>query len=290
MNSSQAKKIQIVNFLNKIQIFPKSEKKNENWYLSPLHTESTPSFKVDTTKNLWYDHGLGSGGTIIDLVMSLYNVNFSDALKKLDNESIDFSFSTAKKEPKEPLKIQKKSEVKISKIQDLQNLALIEYLIKRGFKSPLKLLKRGLKEVYYSQNNKNYFSLAFQNDSSGFETRNPYFKGCIDSKDITTIKGIDNSKLSIFEGFLDYFSALEYYQIDNFQSDVIVLNSLSNKLKINELLNSKKYTKIYLFLDNDNAGISTKIEFFSINNNCIDCSNIYENFKDFNEFLVSKKV
>ena len=287
MNSAQAKQIKIVDFLNKIQIFSKSEKKNENWYLSPLHTETTPSFKVDTNKNLWYDHGLGSGGTIIDLVMALYNLNFTDALKKLDNQDIDFSFSQAKKEPQ---KIQKKSEIEIKKIQDLQNLALVEYLIKRGFKSPLKLFNSGLKEVYCSQNNKTYFSIAFKNDSDGYETRNPYFKGCIDSKDITTIKGIDNSKLSIFEGFMDYFSALEYYQIDSFKSDVVVLNSVSNKSKINELLNSNKYSKIYLFLDNDRAGNETKIEFFNINKNCINCSKIYKNFKDFNEFLVSKKV
>ena len=70
----------------------------------------------------------------------------------------------------------------------------------------------------------------------------------------------------------------------------VVLNSVSNKSKINELLNSNKYSKIYLFLDNDRAGNETKIEFFNINKNCIDCSKIYKNFKDFNEFLVSKKV
>jgi len=287
MNSAQAKKIQIVDFLNKIQVFPKSEKKSENWYLSPLHEETTASFKVDTTKNLWYDHGLGSGGTIIDLVMAMYNFNFTDALKKLDNQDINFSFSIAKKEPQ---KIQKKSEIEIKKIQDLQNLALIEYLIKRGFKTPLKLFNRGLKEVYYSQSNKNYFSLSFENDSEGYETRNSYFKGCIGKKDITTIKGVDNSKLSIFEGFLDYLSALEHYQIDSFKSDVIVLNSVSNKSKLIEQLNSDKYNNIYLFLDNDKAGIETKMDFFNINKSCIDCSNIYKNFKDFNEFLVSKKV
>ena len=154
----------------------------------------------------------------------------------------------------------------------------------------MKLFNRGLKEVYYSQNNKTYFSLAFKNDSGGYETRNPYFKGCIGSKDITTIKGIDSSKLSIFEGFMDYFSVLEYQQIDGFKSDVIVLNSLANKSKIYDILNSIKYNKIYLFLDNDQAGIEAKLEFFNINENCIDCSKIYKNFKDFNDFLVSKKI
>jgi len=89
---------------------------------------------------------------------------------------------------------------------------------------------------------------------------------------------------------MDYFSALEHYQIDSFKSDVVVLNSIANKSKINELLNSNKYSKIYLFLDNDRAGDETKIEFFDINKNCIDCSNIYKNFKDFNEFIKKNEV
>jgi len=280
LNSAQAKKIKIIDYLNI------STEKKEIMIKSPFNqNEKTASFKIETSKNIWFDHAQGVGGNILDLVMQLNSCNLSQALQLLSNS--DFSFSPAKKESQ---KIQKKSEIEIKKIQDLQNLALIKYLIKRGFKSPLELNKRGLKEVYYSQNNKTYFSLAFKNDSDGYETRNAYFKGCIGSKDITTIKGIYNLKLSIFEGFMDYFSTLEHYQIDSFKSDVIVLNSVSNKSKIYELLNSNKYSKIYLFLDNDKAGNETKIEFYNKNKNCIDCSNIYKNFKDFNEFLVSKKV
>lgn len=39
--------------------------------MSPLRRENTPSFKVNAAKNLWYDHGAGRGGTIIDLAMEL---------------------------------------------------------------------------------------------------------------------------------------------------------------------------------------------------------------------------
>ena len=282
MNSTQAKKIPITSILPD----PIKINGSDYWYFSPLHEEKTPSFKVDADKNFWYDHGLGLGGNIVEFVMALNNINFSQALQKLESNNIDFSFSQAKKQSQKP---QKKTEIEIIKIQDLQNLALIEYLKKRGFYNLL-LFNSALQEVYYFQNNKKYFSLAFKNNSGGYETRNAYFKGCIGSKDITTIKGIDNSKLSIFEGFLDYFSALQFYKIDKFKSDVIILNSISNKSKIDDLLYSNQYKKIYLFLDNDEAGNKAKLDFFTINKNCIDCSKIYKNYKDFNEFLVSKEV
>ena len=50
-----------------------SKKGNNWWYLSPLHSERTASFKVDISRNLWYDFGLGKGGNILALAMELYN-------------------------------------------------------------------------------------------------------------------------------------------------------------------------------------------------------------------------
>lgn len=42
------------------------------FYLSPYRKEKTPSFKVDSVKNLWVDFGDGyTEGTIIDLVLKL---------------------------------------------------------------------------------------------------------------------------------------------------------------------------------------------------------------------------
>ena len=34
-----------------------------------------PSFKVDAVKNVWYDHGIGHGGTLIDLVQAIHQTN-----------------------------------------------------------------------------------------------------------------------------------------------------------------------------------------------------------------------
>lgn len=280
MNSAQAKKIKITDYL---QITDAD--KNEFFIKSPFNPqEKTASFKINAEKNIWYDFARGDGGNIIDLVMGLNNCNLSQALKLLDER--DFSFSRAKKVSLSNNTIyadKNISHCKINKVQDLQNVALINYLKKRNI--DVNVAKKYLKEIYYEQKNKNYFGLAFENDCGGFEVRNAYFKGCISSKNITTIKGMDSSKLSVFEGFMDFLSALTYFKIDNFKTDVIVLNSVSNIQKIKGILSNNLYKKIYLFLDNDKAGLNTKQDLYNINKNCIDCSNIYKSYKDFNEFL-----
>ena len=327
MNSAQAKNILITDLLTSLSREPKTIKNNDYWYLSPLHEEKTPSFKVDIVKNVWYDHGDGVGGNIIDLVMNIYNLDFKSALQKLSsifnygdtavsssffhqqviNQKINQIQESAKSQNSSSGPSQNSSAAKshlnqtgvsqtkdhgpshfeLKKIKDLENKALLEYITKRGIKSDIAM--RYLKEVYYSSSSqdetKNYFALGFENDAGNYELRNAYFKGCIGSKDITTIKGTGNKELSIFEGFIDFLSALTHFKIDNFKSDVIILNSVANKAKILDLLYSDLYNKIYLFLDNDKAGQETQREFYSINNKCVNCSNIYEPYKDFNEFL-----
>ena len=260
--------------------------KIEVWIKSPFNpSERTASFKIHTKNNVWYDHSIGKGGGIIDLVMMLNNCSFSSALSILSNNQYKPTNKPLTKTDNNDTQTDKKEFI-INKIQDLQNKALVEYLHKR--KINIDIAFKYLKEIYYKNNSKNYFALAFKNDSENYEIRNLYFKGCIGSKDITTIKGIGNKELSIFEGFIDFLSALTHYGINEFKSDVIILNSVANKSKIATILSSNEYKKIYLFLDNDKAGTDTKKDLYNINHNCIDCSNIYKPHKDFNDFLQSK--
>jgi hypothetical protein len=69
--------------------------------------------------------------------------------------------------------------MKIEKIQSLQNQTLLEYLKRRGITK--QTASPYVKEIYYqiakTNSKKRYFALAFPNDSSGHELRNPYFKG-----------------------------------------------------------------------------------------------------------------
>ena len=60
---------------------------NKGYACCPFHGEKTPSFRAFTSDNGFYCFGCGVGGTVIDFVMNMYNLNGIDAAKKLN---IDF--------------------------------------------------------------------------------------------------------------------------------------------------------------------------------------------------------
>ena len=91
MNSTQARTIPIDLYLQSQGI--KAAKSGNGgrhlWYSSPIRDgDTTPSFKVDTQKQLWYDHGLDKGGNIIDLVCELCSCNVRDALRHLEKTNL----------------------------------------------------------------------------------------------------------------------------------------------------------------------------------------------------------
>ena len=59
-----AKGIDMIEYLASLNHHPLKIRNLECWYLSPLKKEKTPSFKIDRIKQVWFDHGLGKGGTL----------------------------------------------------------------------------------------------------------------------------------------------------------------------------------------------------------------------------------
>jgi DNA primase len=49
----------------------------------PLHKEKEASFSYDAEKNLWHCFGCGKGGSVIDLVMELENLDYIEARKRV---------------------------------------------------------------------------------------------------------------------------------------------------------------------------------------------------------------
>lgn len=81
MNAKQAKLIPLQDYLFTLGINPVKVLNNSLWYYSPLRSESTPSFKVNTSINCWHDFGSGERGNIIDLTMKINHiVTVSEAL------------------------------------------------------------------------------------------------------------------------------------------------------------------------------------------------------------------
>ena len=240
MTIQEIKAIQISNFLASKGYEPINRKGNKWWYLSPLHTEKTASFKVDLTKNVWYDFALGKGGNIIDLAMQLYHTqNISEVLHMMGRSIILPTIPIQSTCP------QKHTSFEDIEVKELAHPALLQYLLGRGIGSIT--AKRQCVEIHYKSAGKRYFAIGFKNDAGGYELRNPYFKGCIAPKAITTIRNHETA-CHIFEGFVDYLS----YLILHGECDAVVLNSIVNIPSALSMLN--KYSQICCHLDNDKAG------------------------------------
>jgi len=283
MNCEQAKKIQIADFLSNqghkpIRVYGN----NDAWYNSPVRTDKNPSFKVNLSKNQWYDAGTGSGGNILDLVILMYNTDITGALLILQKPGLSKpSFSFSEK--------QKTAGIEIKHVQPIQNRALLQYLNERSI--PFEIACIYVMEAYYVAGRSRYFALAFKNDKGGYELRNGFktdkfpegFKGAASPKYITTIPG-NNSTINVFEGFMDFLSAMVYYKTRKPGNKTIILNTVENLKYIEPLLISAR--NINLFLDNDDAGNRTVQKIKALNPNVTNYSSIiYPKNKDFNDFL-----
>ena len=277
MEIQHIKQISITDYLQQQGYVPARVQGIHYWYYSPLRNERTPSFKVNTERNQWYDFGSGEHGDIIDLVCALHRCAISEAIRLLSGAKQvayqGFSFGGE-------IKISERK-LKILSAQPLSNLNLLRYLAVRAI--PLSVAKAYCSEVLFQNMNRTYYAIGFANDALGWEIRNMYFKGCIAPKAITTIKrGID--RLQIFEGFMDFLS----WQVLNpsSTSDAIVLNSLVLLPRIQEKI--KSYEQVESFLDNDDAG---RKSFEVLKHFCpsiIDGSVRYRTHKDINEWLVAQ--
>ena len=83
MNCAQANGLNLAGWLSMQVYEPHNIKGNNYWYLSPLREEKEASFKVHNNLNIWYDHGLGKGGRLVDLAIEMYHVIPVKHCKKL---------------------------------------------------------------------------------------------------------------------------------------------------------------------------------------------------------------
>lgn len=275
------KKIAIKEYLGQLSIFPVRENGYRGIYHSPLREDKNASFSVDYNLNVWFDHGLGKGGSIIDLVSLMENVSIANAINKLENNS--FSFHWNNNDYKSQIKQEQR--ISILTVTEIDNPALLQYMKEREIN--IEVAKAHCKEVHYSVNSKAYFAIGFPNNSGGYELRSKYFKGCT-SKDCTTNNKESDSCL-VFEGFMDYLSFLTLKDIESAKQDSIILNSVANLSKAMDFI--KSHQKIYTYLDNDEAGRKTtqQIETACSNSVVSDQSAHYAKNKDLNEYLISTK-
>ena len=243
----------------------KKSSKQYSFFKSPLRDEKTASFCVNNSKNTWFDYGAACGGDVIRLVEMIEGVNFKEAIKILE---------PVKNTEFKPVK--KSNSLKIIKAGPINDSRLINYLVKR--KLNIDLILPYINQVSFLIGLRQNIAIGFKNDKQGFEIRNKHLKISTTPKYFTTInKDSSTAYRLIFEGFMDFLSAITYYKKQT-PHEVIILNSASF---IGQVVFDDKQN--IFFGDNDPTG--TKC--FEQIPNAIDKRDLYKNYNDFNEMIMN---
>jgi hypothetical protein len=252
----------ITQLLAKLGHHPVRKSGKEHIYHSPLRDhDHTPSFTVDDTLGVYYDHGTGKGGDYNHLAVQLGQ-------------------QKAAKRPRKNFAV-KLPNYLVEQVTDIgHNPETIQYLTQRG----LWKQRHKLKEVHYyvqdeKKNCKHFSATGWQNDHGAWEVRNKYFKGCLGKKGITTLQGCPE-RLCLFDSYLDYLS----WQHDNPNDNptIIVLNSI-NHLS-NALKTISTHVTITTYFDHNCPGRAATKQVLQTIPTATDGSTIYKGFNDYNDY------
>ena len=284
LNANELKEQGSLNdLLSKLGFHSARKSHKEHFYFSMLRDNDTkPSFCVNDELGVWYDHGTGKGGNIIDFGLAYWkNLSFPEVIEKIQEVSGSIPVIRSGR-PRMPVKIPHYI------VEDCKEIgthpAITEYLKNRCIFEPS---KANLKEVYYyvqdgKGDRKYFFAAGWKNENGSWEVRNKYFKGCLGHKGISFIPGHEKNAV-VFEGFVNYLSWLQVNP-DATESSII-LNSLS--LIKAGIAKAKLFSSVDLYLDRDQPGHQASREFIRALPYAADRSAVYDGYNDFNDMLVS---
>ena len=286
---SRIKRYSIVEYLERKGIRPVRKTPTYAMYRSPLREETHPSFKVDTEKNLWIDYAEGRGGSIIDLCMRMEGCTLSEAIRCLGQNASDNGTSSFLNDfvPNNSQPVMAVNGARrLIEISDTLPPHLQDYLTKERCVN-LEKATPFLKCISYEVRGRRYQAIGFANLSGGYELRDDKtFKGTIAPKDITPIFTDRAEPVCIFEGFMDFLSFLSMKE--EITNHCLVMNSVSNVARTIRYLNDRHLTNIRAFLDNDEAGRRAVQDFIKAGFHVEDMNIHYKDFKDLNEYHVSR--
>lgn len=184
----------------------------------------------------------------------------------------------------------------ITKIKELQNESLINYIEMRGIDFHLASLyvKEAIWRHPYTQiwEVKRHYGITVKNDSRGYdmsyggkdwrqtEQKRPY--------GTTTIPG-NKRVLNIFEDIYDFLSFLTFYEIKETPFASIILNEHAPLQKLFKVL--PEYELIHIYLGNTPAGLELTTRIQQKHPRAVNCSaQLYPEYKTFNDFLLKDKI
>ena len=275
-----------------------SDRHQGDMFYSPFRNEVSPSFHINHKANVWYDHGTGVGGGVLDLVRLLTNcsvregLDFLASVKGVIPESANVTRASSQTQKEPMINI-------IKTYSPVENETLKAYALNRGISSDI--LNRYCQEVVYGikgKRNHRFHAIGFPNCEGGYVLRSTKQKRCtgnaptwIDSNEnVSDVKSADT--LYVFEGFMDFLSwkMMDDFTFDRY--DCCVLNSVTNLGKI--IAKVAEYDTVKTFLDNDDAGLrafsqlAQALETTDVS--ISEMSGLYDGYKDLNEMLVKTRT
>ena len=251
LSCAEARQIDLVEYLASLGHQPKKIRNDDYWYCSPFREEKTPSFKVNRSRNIWFDFGEGKGGDIIDFGVKYFRCPVSELLEQLSQKPLSPTFSfhplSVAGEKKEP----GGGKIIILNEQPLAASPLLQYLQKRCI--PIEIAEKFCREIDFELYGKKYTAIGFKNEKGGFELRNENFKGSSSPK-ATTFYELGSNEVTVFEGFFDFLS-FQVLQENNStgKTNFLVLNSLAFFYQTKDIMD--KHQIVNLYLDRNKQGM-----------------------------------
>lgn len=260
---------------------------------SPFRDESEASFHIDKSKNVWYDHGLGMGGSIIKLVMLVNRCNCRDAENFVT--ALDPTLQTARRNGQSVSQDVARKSSEIKDVREIRSDYLSRYLSAR--KIPMELAGKYLKEliVYNPQRKMTFTLVGFPNNAGAWAMSSPSGYKSTNKAAVTTISA-DGSfsprpaprSVAVFEGFWDFLSWQVMQGSTKPSCDIVVLNSVNNLQKALDYIG--RHDRVSGFLDNDEAGRKCQSALEkAFPGKATDMSDLYGQYKDLNEMLQNSR-
>jgi hypothetical protein len=314
MNIAQAKCIPLSAYLERQGLTPQKSRQGgqELWYHSPIRDgDENPSFKVDTIRNLWFDHGVAHGGNIIDLVREICSCDVRDALQHLERTGLyspalatPITSSNVPRGASRRFKVtpekqaaegekEKSGAFELVTSGPLMHPALLQYLTKRGIDHDI--ARQYLSQIDFKgpQSAGKYFALGYPS-GDGFEARNALFKGFVGTgKSVTFHDKPGSTLLQVFEGFMDFLSYLSKDKPSQPVGAVLVLNTTNLWQRALPYINDPRFEEVRLYLDNDDAGEAATLKLFENaddSSKLADMRSYYAGFDDLNAWLLGRKT
>lgn len=292
MNTLEAKRISIHEYLRRKGITPVRHYSCDVAYRAPNRAEKTPSLMVSLDGTMFHDWGGDDGakGTIIDLAMLLCGTS-SIAVALRDIEATMGGIASARCSPASAYTPRTNARrIERYTVGPLQSPALLAYGASRGI--PAHILSGACSQVEllgHVGREGQYRYIAWQNRAGGYELRrpgeDPWAKRCLGTKDISVLGEPTGRICLVFEGFFDYMSAVAMGWLPREGLSAIVLNSTALAARAIPLLS--RAAEVHLWLDNDASGHQTARLIASALPRVLDCSRFLAGTNDINDFLLS---